>query len=429
MAVIDLNVGFASPSYASAQATNALRAESYGFDGGFRVDGAIVDSIGTYPGSSNFTGIDAFCEAYAPLGKPGIIVIYPLAPDTNSWSTAQGGSLCSRYLRWSSPGDMTMITNLKTGYQNGIDRYIEKWLEFGGSLSNLWFQWGNEFGIGGAGGPLSSASNEGKYDKFSDLAGTVSSPGYFRTQCETHLLPGTVPTDANFDSLATTLSRADIANLRGYHETSAEIINAMDFGGCKVIGGAFEHEISAWGASATPLALLGSSTVAERERNTYYAHSYHSLFAANAFNLYIGNHSGVGGITPYGYARNQRRMIVQAVKRFRTTGSYANKPIYITECGFAAPWIPSATQEKRGEYWEELIAMFRSLTCVERVAFYRLQNYSASEDLLNNSGNFGTVLSTGNTSAGTKSIYRANGMSVPSSPIGGGSYSEGSSTE
>lgn len=429
MAVIDLNVGFATPAFASAQATNALRAESYGFDGGFRVDGSIPDSIGTYPGTPDYSGIDAFCEAFAPLGKPGIIVIYPYAPDLNSWSIAQGGSLCSRYMRWSSPGDMAMMDNLKIGFQNGIDRYISEWEGNGGALSNLWFQWGNEFGIGGGGGPVSYASNHGKYDIYSDLAGTVSSPGYFRAQCAANLLEGTVPTDADFDALATTISRADVADLRGYHESCAELIGALDFGGCKVIGGAFEHQISPWGASATPLALLGDNTIASRERATYFAHSYHSNFSANAFNLYIGDHSAVGGITPYGYARNQRRMIHQAVKRFRTTGAYANKPIYITECGIVAPWIPSVTQEKRGEYWAELIAMFRSLTCVERVAFYRLSNYSAGEDLLNSSTNYGTVLSTGNTSAGAKEIYKANGRTVPSSPIGGGSYSEGSSTE
>jgi len=398
-----------------------------------RVDSSFVDGVGTYSGSVDYSGIDAFCAAYAPMATSALVVDYLLAPDHSSWSTAQGGSLCSRYLRWSSPGDLTMIDTLVTRRNLLIARLASKWVEYGNSLSNLYIQVGNEIGLGGSGGPLSYASNHGKYDKFSDLAGTVSDPGYFRRELSTLFGEGTVPTDADFDSAATSLSRADIANLRGYHETAEYILGETDYQGCTLIAPAFEHQIaSSWGSSSSPLSLLGAGTIAARERATYFNSnfSYYSMFSRNALNIYVGNNSAVGGMSPSVYAEYLYRMVVNAVQRLRTSSSSAHfkKKVWVTEIGIASNWIPSPTQEKRGEYWAALLGRFRQCSIVERIYFYRLGNYTLAEDSLSSNANFGLHISTGAPSAGATAICKGNGVAVPGSWPGGYSFVTGSNT-
>lgn len=425
---IGLNVGFASPAYASSQQDAADWSAAMGFVD-VRVDGSFQDARGTYSGSPDYTGVDAWCEAFAPLGGLGVVVYYPNKTDTLSWSTAEGGSLCSRYWK----GAFSTAIDTQIDRDNSIrDRFSSRWSLHGGDASNLVFQVGNEIGIGGAGGPLSTASNNGKYDIYSDLAGTVSSPGYLRTQLASAFGEGTVPTDANFDTLATSLSRADIADLRGYHETMDYIMTQMDWGGHTLIAPAFEHQISAWKSSSAPLGLIGSNTIASRERSTYFngSFSYYTNFSRNAFNIYVGDYSSYGSTTPDEYAENLHQMIVSAYNRLWSDSPsvHKKKKIWVTEIGFSANWLPSSTHAKRGEYWPAILSRLRRSNVIERAFLYRLKNYSAGEDAFNVNSNFGIFSSEGHVSEGADSICRGMGVSVPGTWPGGASVLTGTET-
>jgi len=374
------------------------------------VDGSFPDAYGTpfnppTPPTPDYSGVDAVCAAYGPLGVKMLVVVYPVAPDTTSWSTAAGGSKSKALLTWADPSNMTMMDQLCTSMQAVIDRWRTKWVEYGGSLEDLEFQFGNEEALGGSGSLPSTASNAGHYDIWSDAAGTVSSAGYLRTQAVAVHGEGHVLTDANIDSLATSLSRADLADARGVNETNSYILSQVNFYDHLLIGPAMEHQISGgWGGLSAPNALIGSSTVPARERASRFPDSFNfdDYYDKSSINVYIGSHSSVGSTTPALYAQWMKQAIVRMCTRYRQeVPAFARKGMWITECGLSTNWVPDGTvSDLRGSYWKALLNMFPLLPDIERVYLYRGHNYSSGEDALSSSTNFGIFASTGAASPG-----------------------------
>lgn len=440
-----LNLPFPNSANAARWGTIVSAVERQRYDGYF-LDGLMSDTFGTpwnppTPPTRTYANILPAIREIAATGKELCVVLYCFAPDTNSWSTVAGGSLCSRLIR---PGASNIVLlEVRDGSQDFIDAVVAEWLIYGGSLSKLKFQIGRELGIGGGGGPLSTASNHGKYDAFSDSAGTVSSPGYFRTQAALLFGEGWHMNAADCQDMGDALASGDptrgaeIAELLGVHDVLEFIVPNLNFYGCQVIGPAYEHQIgNAWG-SVSAETNIGASTIADRERQSLYkrGYSWPAYIDSIAFDLYMGDQSTMPSLGIRKFGDLLIDMCQEAVSRVRAVSGSDHGahslPAWLTEVGFAWKWIvnsgESFDQAARGKYFRTLYDLAPCLP-FEVVGLYRWENYSGSEDSTSSSTNFGMCTSAGKASVGIVELENAGGLPTSSSddPPDGYSWVSGS---
>ncbi len=441
-----INMGFASVDDAAAKEDDSLFCQALGFPIAF-FDGMFPETYGTpfnppTPPTPVYTGIDAVLEAYIPKGIRVGFVIYFTKPDTNSWSNAEApyGSLCSMRIVFSD-GNTVVIDQVCTSMQLTIN-HIRTWCFDRGYDPEYWvyFQAGREPGPGGPGGPKDYATNHGRYDKFSDSAGTIASPGYLRARMIELRNEEYLDTDADWQALGAVLATGDaargtqIAAIRGFHETMQYIMDRVNFYNHILIGPSMECQISApWLSVSSPNSLVSVNTNCDRARATFYpvGFDYYERFDILAIDIYIGDHRAVANMSAFKFGAACKAMANQVVRRLRqgTTRSVFLKPVWVMEVGGAANWIPNVTQELRGEYAVQIMKHMLEIPGVNAVGFYRGKNYSSSEDALNSNANFGLKTSAGVISAGANALAVSNGQppistSLPDAPIASGSSTE-----
>lgn len=421
MAELWMNVPFARPSNVNNHATYANDVVQLGFTGVF-IDISIWDVLGTPfvpPANSpkNFESAEATLTHYANKGLK-VCFTFVLAPvDTASWSNAagSGGSFTSRRFRWQYPLNMTVMDEYVLGLQQLIDRLTALWNKLNRPAGDLYIQLPREPGAGGANGLLNATSNSGKYDNFSDSAGTVADSGYCYDQYVAKYGEGYLDRDEEWIALGADLASGDatrgaeFALIRGWHNSMQHVFDRINWRGLRIIGPSMEHQISTgWFVASKPSSTLVSGTVASRERQTFFRSGftwYNDLYA-NSINAYIGDHSSLSELTAEEYATGFTQFIIRACKRNSIQNPvHTRKPTWVTEVGIRSDWIASMTQEKRGEFWSAMIKALRSLTEIEVVGFYRLADYDGN--------NFGIYDLAGDFSIGAQAIYPTMGMPIP----------------
>lgn len=392
---------------------------------GFSGVASDVETVGFLPttyasGTYRTTNIDTVLESYAGEDRVLIVVLYHAVISNSSYNTAQTSTNVSGQLAFANgkricTRNAAFLAQIVTDWC-AFDLYIQnKWLELGGKAENLFIQFGGrEPGSGGAAGVN---SNDGT--TYTDFLASFTTEGRWDR-------------NSDWDAVALATGNSKYGDVLGHHEAmNAFYASCTTLPGVRRISPSFEHQIPNHWGYATPAALLGPSTIADEERSTCVYDGFTTWWNGVDFvglDVYCGSWSTKSHFSPRQYADACFEFITTAkgyIESELTLYSINTKEIFVTECGFACPWInygsKTADQIHRGQIFKAIRDMGQKAP-VFGFVLYRMKNYASGDDALSSNTSFGLITSTGNMSAGALALYSQGGTSYSASgtdPVGG----------
>lgn len=420
---IYLNVVYATSTYIPYHNDNCAFAAYMGFDG-IRFDIAASEFYATLVGGVpqySTAGVISLLTAAAFNNLEVLFVVYPISSPLSSWTDVYGVPVVGRRPNtevWAKTleAQQYMITFVKNYWVTTL----------GQSLTTISIQYGNEVAWGGAGGPLSTtggsldAASNGSLSYRTTYTGGASTTS--KQDCaNSSLFPaplgeGTFCTDADWDYMATITGKSTYANVRGIHEILDYFVNNLDFGGMRVVGPAFESQISAAWYTKPGDNDVGATFGRELAtvKNSSYTWHANSQITDWACNIYVGSYAARSRPTgPDAYARDLFSMANDRNRKMRDTTGRSS--VWNTEIGLAENWYRIAAQlpseMERGRYWRAILETMPGIDAYG-VCFYRLQNYTVADDAFNGNLDFGVRKANGGWSLGIIPMARYNNQYI-----------------
>jgi len=392
---------FAIPSYANRWPTCANYVKQTGFTG-VRVDAALAEYAPT-TSTYNVTGLEACIDACAYHNIHLMLILIPQPPNESSWNTLQGSLAVSRRPNEAAWEQITI------SMQHLINQAINRWINVNGkSPDMLTFEFGNEPGWGGSGGPIGSLGY-GTLDAATvGLQGSTTSKQDAYNSSAVNLGYGVWDTDDDWDTLASYTGKAGYTNVRGWHEMAEAILPNLNFGGHLVYG------------------PTSAGLDTEIEYQTYQPNgfTYHSFYDIATYNGYLGYVDAMHGSRSY--AKAYKQLMENKLYSLKQHPANTGKPVAVLEAGITkdTAFYSNQKQPADREHGRYVARMLDELTNLDlyAVGHFRLM----SDDDLEDEGLFtySSVYSTGDAGYGVQMIAQRNGilLDVNTGFPGGGNW-------
>lgn len=392
---------FSTPANAAKWSTCANYVKQMGYTG-VRVDAGLAEYAPT-TSTYNTAGIDACIDACAFSDVSLMLILIPQPPNEGSWNTLQGTVVVSRRPNSTSWSKITEVM------QHIIDHASNRWMNVHGKSAELLsFEYGNEPGWGGSGGPIGSLGYGTLDGATTGLQGSTNSKQDAANSSAVNLGYGTWDSDSTWDTMASYTGKAAYANVRGWHELSQNILPNLDFG---------QHTV--YGPTSAGLDTNIEYTTYQPEGFTY-----HNLYDIATYNGYLGYVDSVQSATSY--ARAYKQLMESKLYSLKAHPANTGKPVAILEAGITKDTAYYSNQKPPAdrEHGRFVAKMLDELTSLDlyAVGHYRLMSDSDTED--EDIFSYSSVYSTGDAGYGVQMIARRNGvvLSTDEAFPGGGNW-------